>query len=590
MKNARLLLAVSLIGCGSGSSPGPKAAAASDAPERGQAPAPSPSAANILAPEKAPDAALAVSQTNPEFEVYVVNDPAWNEQRSTPPVRNWKPPPLAKRWATRVGKTTFRTTMVRSGDAIVIGTHGASLGGKNEASDGIYLLDAATGKQKKLIKTPGSGDLDIGGIAVRGDDVFFTADNATIGAASLGRGKILWTAAARGKVRPAPALADLNKDGTVDVVAGDEHGTLHALDGRNGTKLWSATTGMNEYDAKGFIGAAAIVDIGGDGTDDVIAGARDGILTAYRGSDGKVLWQQQYPSGIHASPSTADFDQDGKPEVLAAWSYGQVAIFDGRTGTPRWVTRLEQDGGGIEGLFGSPIPVPGKPGVLVAPTAWWGKEDGIVGVGVDRRAFRSYEDRVSASAVVTDLDGDGKAEAVIGTEKGKLVALTADGSRAVLATLGGAIEASALVDDVDGDGRYEILVASNDGMLTCFSTPSTAKPVIARFRGNSSDNRGDLGAMKLGWRSSSRERAEGDFRGGGSAGSIRIDYLSCCKALTDAATRAPAPENAELLRAAGVCNSLAAAATDRAKALEALEQQFRGKATMPKECSVSGAP
>ena len=75
-----------------------------------------------------------------------------------------------------------------------------------------------------------------------------------------------------------------------------------------------------------------------------------------------MLWQNEYPSGIHASPSVADFDQDGKPEVLAAWSYGQVAIFDGRTGTPRWLTRLEQDDGGIEGLFGSPIPVPGKPG------------------------------------------------------------------------------------------------------------------------------------------------------------------------------------------------------------------------------------
>jgi outer membrane protein assembly factor BamB len=498
--------------------------------------------------------------------------------------------PLAKRWATQVGKTTFRTTMAHAGDLIVVGTHGASLDGKNEASDGIYVLEAATGKKKILIKTPGSGDLDIGGIAIHGDTVFFTADNAQIGAASLATGKILWKAAARGKVRPAPALADLNKDGTVDVVAGDEHGTLHALDGRNGAKLWSATTGMNEYDAKGFVGAAAIVDIGGDGTDDVVAGARDGILTAYRGSDGKVLWQHEYPSGIHASPSAADFDQDGQPEVLAAWSYGQVAIFDGRTGTPRWLTRLEQDGGGIEGLFGSPIPVPGKPGVLVAPTAWWGKEDGIVGVGVDRRVFRSFEDRVSASAVVMDLDGDGKNEAIIGTEKGKLVALGVDGARAVLATLGGAIEASALVDDVDGDGRYEILVASNDGQLTCLSTPATQKPVIARFRGNSADNRGDFGPMRLGWRSRAREKKEGDFRGGSSSGSIRIDYLGCCRALTDAATRAPAPENAELLRAAGLCNSLAAAATDRTQALESLEQKFRGKATLPKECSVSGAP
>jgi outer membrane protein assembly factor BamB len=589
MQNVRrLLLLASVFGCGSAGSPTEPPARVPEAPNQSPPLAPAPISTSESA--STPEATLAVSPVSPEFDVYLAGDPEWREQRATPPVRTWNVAPLAKRWATQVGKTTFRTTMARSGDAIVIGTHGASLGGKNEASDGVYVLDAATGKKRTLIKTPGSGDLDIGGIAIHGDTVFFTADNAQIGAASLSSGKILWKTPARGKVRPAPALADLNKDGTVDVVAGDEHGTLQALDGRTGAKLWSATTGMNEYDAKGFIGAAAIVDIGGDGTDDVVAGARDGILTAYRGSDGKVLWQHEYPSGIHASPSVADFDQDGKPEILAAWSYGQIAILDGRTGTPRWLTRLEQDDGGIEGLFGSPIPVPGNPGVLVAPTAWWGKQDGIIGVGVDQRMFRSFEDRVSASAVVTDLDGDGKNEAVIGTEKGKLVALGIDGARAVLATLGGAIEASALVDDVDGDGRYELLVASNDGQFTCFSTPSTQKPAIARFRGNSSDNRGDFGPLKLGWRSSVREKKAGDFRGGSSSGSIRIDYLGCCKALTEAATRAPAPENAELLRAAGMCNSLAASATDRTEALESLEQKFRGKATLPKECSVSASP
>src|SRR4029079_16346843 len=147
---------------------------------------------------------------------------------------------------------------------------------------------------------------------------------------------------ARGKVRPAPALGDLNHDGQVDVVAGDEEGILRALDGRTGNPLWTAATGMNEYDAKGFIAAAAIADLDGDGTDDVVAGARDGVLHAYRGPHGQILWQAQKDSGLHASPSVVDIDQDGKPEILAAWSYGDIAIFDGRTGERRWVTRLEQ--------------------------------------------------------------------------------------------------------------------------------------------------------------------------------------------------------------------------------------------------------
>ena len=511
MKNALWFFPIAyLAACGSGASPGPKEArtypTSSDEPARA---APS-SEVYVIMPPSSASLPLVLKQINPEFDVSAVTDPARNQQKLTPPVRTWQLGLLAKRWATRVGKTTFRTTMARAGDGIVIGTHGASLTGMNEASDGIYVLDAATGKRKAFIKTPGKGDLDVGGIAIAGDTVFFTADNSQIGAASLTTGKILWKTATRGKVRPAPALADLNKDGTLDVVVGDEYGTLYALNGTNGAKLWSVTTGANEYNAKGFIAAAAIVDIGQDGADDVIAGARDGILAAYRGLDGKVLWQHKYDSGIHASPSIADFDQDGKPEVLAAWSYGQVAILDAGTGTPRWLTRLEQDSGGIEGLFGSPVPIAGAKGVLIAPTSWWGKEDGIIGVGVAERVFRSYEDRVTASAVVTDLDGDGTYEGIIGTENGKLLALTSDGRRAVLATLGGGIEASAFVDDTDGDGRYEILVASNDGLLTCFQTSSTIKPVLSRFRGNTPDNRGDLGTVKLGWRSSHQPSAKGE--------------------------------------------------------------------------------
>ncbi len=489
---------------------------------------------------------------------------------------------LKKKWQTRVGRTTFRTTMALVGGQIVIGTHGRTLKGKNERDDGVYVLDARTGKRVRLIRTPGRGDRDVGGVAIDGQDVVFTSDNSQIIKASLG-GKIVWKARAKGKVRPAPALADLDGDGTLDVVVGDESGMLRALDGKTGKRLWAVATGGNDYGAKGFIGAAAVADLDGDGHPDVVAGARDGVLSAYRGTDGGVLWQIASSSGMHASPIIADFDQDGHPEVLAAWSYGDVVIADGKTGSKRWETVLAQDSGGIEGLFGTPTPLPGKPGVLIAPTSWWGKEDGIIGVGVDERRFKSFEGRVSASAVVTDLANDGKLEAIIGTEAGKLLALTADGGRAVLAKLGGPIEAPAMLADTDGDGTYELLVASNDGMLTCFETGSKAKPFISRFRGESPHNTGRVGAVKLGWQSQRAGGGAANARSGASRGAIRIDYLRCCKALTDQATRAPTPQNRRYLQAASVCNSLAGLNTPRAKALSSITAVLSG-ADVPREC------
>lgn len=522
-----------------------------------------------------------------EFDV-VPRSARWREQTSTPPVHQMTiGVKLAPRWTARVGKTTFRTTMAMVGDAVVIGTHGATLGGKNEPSDGVYVLDAKSGKQRALIRSPGRGDKDVGGVAVDGDHVFFGTDSGFVVAATL-TGQTLWTAHAKGKVRPAPALADLDGDGDLDVVVGDESGALRALDGTTGKPLWTAGTGKNDYGAEGFIGAAAVTDLDGDGHPDVVAGARDGILAAYRGTDGEVMWQLSESSGMHASPLVADFDQDGKPEVLGAWSYGKIVIADGKTGVRRWNTTVEEDGGGIEGLFATPTPLAGAPGVLVAPTSWWGqKEDGIVGVGVDERQFKTFEGRVSASAVVTDLDGDGVREAIVGTEAGKLVALHADGGYAVLAKLGGGIEATAMLADVDGDGSFELLVASNDGTLTCFSTGSRATPDISRFRGDSPHNTGELGSVKLGWHSqlAARVRAgrAGPVAGAASRGNIRIDYLRCCTALQEAATRAPVPDNATLLRGAAACEAAAADGRPRQEATKTIAGVL-GNVAMPNEC------
>jgi len=504
------------------------------------------------------------------------------EQQTTPPVSRRQYAKMAVKWTAKVGKTTFRTTMAHSEGLVVIGTHGATLAGQNEASDGVYLLDARTGKQTGLIRTPGAGDRDVGGIAIDKGTVYFTTDNSQIVAATLA-GKTVWTAQGSGKVRPAPALADLDGDGSVDVIVGDESGALRALAGPTGKPLWTVKTGESDAGARGYIAAVAIADLDGDGKDDVVAAARDAILAAYRGTDGSVLWQHSGGSGVHASPTIADFDLDGKPEVLAAWSYGEVSVHDGKTGAVRWGTALQRDDGGIEGLFATPTPLPGRPGepgVLLAGTAWWDEADGVILVGPEARKFRAFEGRVTASPVVVDLDGDGRSEAIVGSEKGVLLAFTADGRRAELAKLGGPIEAPAMLADVDLDGTLELLVASNDGVLTCFATAATARPYLSRFRGESPHNRGDLGKTALTWRVSKAGEAQAPPKPGTG---IRIDYIRCCQALVEEATRAPAPDNTKLLQAASKCNALAAVGMERAGALVSITEAANG-APMPSAC------
>lgn len=465
-----------------------------------------PASAPPLVPPAAPTVLQAVTSTPPPF--VTPSERELEARGATRPLAPRAAPLLKKRWSTRIGRTTFRTTIGLTDGLIVVGTHGASLSTANEAADGVYALTPSTGKLARFIATPGKGDRDVGGVALDDTDVIFSTDNGQVVKASLIDGRVMWSAALAGKVRPAPALGNLDGQGALDVVVGDEAGDLHALDGATGRALWVQATGTNDYDARGFIAAAAIADLNGDRADDVIAGARDGVLAAYDGRSGAPLWQTRHGSGIHASPSILDLDGDGRHEVLAAWSYSRVAIFDALTGVERYHQDLEQDAGGIEGLFASPVPLPAAgSGFIVQGTAWWGGQhagaksgdavDGIVLAGQKGREFRSNEGRVSASAVVMDLGDDGVWDAVIGSEQRELLAIGADGTRRVLAKLGGPIEAPAAISDVDGDGSFELLVASNDGQLTCLETGSRTRPLLARFRGSGSDNRGHIAGAKL---------------------------------------------------------------------------------------------
>jgi outer membrane protein assembly factor BamB len=477
---------------------------------------------------------------------------------------------LSKLWATKVGRTTFRTTMALALDTLIIGTHGDTLDKLDEATDGIYLLEAATGKRKKLIRTPGKGDLDIGGIAVEGGRVFFTSDNGMVGAFSL-TGPLLWSSDLGGKVRPAPALGDLDGDGDIDMIAGNEHGVLTALDGASGKPLWSRQTGENDFGAKGYVGAAAIGDVDGDGIDDVIAGGRHATLDALRGRDGHVLWTVTRGSGMHASPGFADLDGDGKREIIAAWSYGEVLVLDPKDGRALWGAQLSLDGGGIEGLFGSPVPLPGNPGMILQPSSWWnGPDDGVIGVGPIRREVKSSEGRVSATAAVIDLDGDGNAEGILGTEAGVLIALSTTRGREQLAKLGGKIEAPVMLADTDNDGTVEVLVASNDGMLTCFGTGLKRTPIISRFRGDDPRNRGDYGATHLHWTAPKTLPIAPQ------------DLTPCCVALETTANSAPPAQTAQYLGGADTCRRFVEARTDRRVALDVL-QRIVGRA-LPKTC------
>jgi hypothetical protein len=53
-----------------------------------------------------------------------------------------------------------------------------------------------------------------------------------------------WSITLEGSSKPSPAIADVNGDGKLDVVANSEHGDVYALNGANGHVIWKTETGL----------------------------------------------------------------------------------------------------------------------------------------------------------------------------------------------------------------------------------------------------------------------------------------------------------------------------------------------------------
>jgi outer membrane protein assembly factor BamB len=403
-------------------------------------------------------------------------------------------------WTTVVGRTDQRTTMAVVGKTVILGTHGGSFDAFDEAADGVYLIDGVTGRVTRMIAAPGHGKRDVNGIAVDAGRVFFSVANGEVVAARLD-GPILWTHELGSEPLAAPTLAEVNGDGTLDVVVGDATGGVHALDGRTGRELWSRSLQATPTTPAPIEAGIASADLDGDGAKELVAATADGTVVALRASTGQTVWSNRSDGRLRASPVLVDVDGDGRLEVIAAWEQGTTRILDGKTGRERWSTIVGKNEGVHVNLLGSPIPFPGTgAGALAVPVGREPVGDGLFLLGEQGASLRSGDARVIGTPVVTPLQPGGAQYAVFGTGSGELVAISASGQRSPLARLGGPIDASPMIADVDGDGIYEVLVASTDGVLTCFTTGMSDPPAIGRFRGDSPTNEGVMRPANLHWR------------------------------------------------------------------------------------------
>lgn len=243
-----------------------------------------------------------------------------------------------------------------------------------------------------------------------------------------------------------PAVADLDKDGQVEVIWGSYD--LVVLNGSDGSLEWRGASSRRVWPG------VAIADLTGDGSLEVIVGRSGDQVTVYNSSGGVVWTRNPFGSGEVRTLAVADLETDGQLEIIVGRASG---------GATRQLNVYEPDGSV-------------RPG-------WPARRDNEPGYG-----WGMYNENVA----VADLDGDGYKEIIGPTDTHYITSLARDGSQLPANPLYGAgkvwsqvgvhvdhevdlrgyancgvehrpnfANSAPAIADVNGDGTLEIVVVGN---------------------------------------------------------------------------------------------------------------------------------
>jgi hypothetical protein len=294
-----------------------------------------------------------------------------------------------------------------------------------------------------------SGDVDGDGVA----DVVTSAPTHGPGGSKAGRiyvystgtGKLLWIADGRAGDElgsGVEAAGDTNWDGIPDVVASGPSGTgiAHIYSGRDGRILHTFESSVPAELFGNHIAGAGDVD--GDGYADVIVGAPGkegenkvaGHAYVYSGKDGRLLRTVAGErNGDRFGSTVAGYAAGGRSVLVVGapaagpMRHGRVYIYEAHSTKPRFVIESDETGRALGAMF---VSVPGDldgDGVPDVYASDWanaakGRSTGRIYVysGKTGRALLTLtgttagEGFGTSSSVAGDVDGDGRADLIVG--------------------------------------------------------------------------------------------------------------------------------------------------------------------------------
>ncbi len=287
-----------------------------------------------------------------------------------------------------------------------------------------------------------------------------------------------------------PSVGDIDGDGALEIVVGSNSSRLYAWNADGSEVLDGdtnpATNGVYFVPIGTVISSPAIADIDRDNQREIIFGTSAGRVYVLRNGAPLPGWSNVMAGGLmSSSPAVGDIIPGGGLEIAMACSNDSVYVLTSTGGiSPGWPRHLELTPG--NGRVNSPALAPlrkhlGDPSLCVVICGNDGKLTAIGPAGNTLPGWGAVQlgAGTEASPAVADLDGDGSLEVLIGAEDRRLYAFHFDGT----AVSGFPIETGAEVRgtpaiwDLDKDGASDIIVAGWDRQIHVWRYPGAFDPL-----------------------------------------------------------------------------------------------------------------
>jgi uncharacterized protein (DUF2141 family) len=262
-----------------------------------------------------------------------------------------------------------------------------------------------------------------------------------------------------GGANAAPAVADLDGDGRLDLLVGLADGTIsryeqNTVNGTAFTALGSLRDGSNAIIDIGTQSTVAIVDLDGDGRLSLMLGRGDGTVSEYEqtsvGASTFTLAQNNV-GGIstpaNTVPCMTDLNGDGRLDIITGKGDGIISHFQQSTSNGSSFSFIDSN-------------------------------------------FNNIQLSGNAATFFVDLDGNGALDLLVGVDGGTIYRYQQNAAHSFSVNqqsnsfngISAGSNAKPCVTDIDGDGLLDLLVGRGDGTISRYEQAGTVPaPSISSF-------------------------------------------------------------------------------------------------------------